>query len=89
MDSPTWLEAVSAIGSLLGGLGLFAAASGLIYLARQTRASVRVGQMFFYMALRRVLTGRATPQDIGLMDAINDTLQVLGLVEPTKTFYKG
>jgi hypothetical protein len=48
-----------------------------------------LGQMFFYMALRRVLTGRATPQDIGLMDAINDTLQVLGLVEPTKTFYKG
>jgi hypothetical protein len=48
-----------------------------------------LGQTFFYMALRRVLTGRATPQDIGLMDAINDTLQVLGLVEPTKTFYKG
>lgn len=47
-----------------------------------------LGELTFYMALRRVLTGQPTPQDIGLMDAINDTLQELGLVERTKTFYK-
>lgn len=47
-----------------------------------------LGQMTFYMALRRILTGRATPQDIGMMDAINDVLQELGLIERTKTFYK-
>lgn len=33
-----------------------------------------LGEMTFYMALRRVIAGKATPQDLGLMDAINDTL---------------
>ena len=47
-----------------------------------------LGEMFFYMALRRVLTGKATYQDIGMMDAINDTLQEKGIVEASKTFYK-
>jgi len=51
MDSPTWLEAVSAIGSLLGGLGLFAAAAGLIYLARQTRASERAATAAVYQSI--------------------------------------
>ena len=47
-----------------------------------------LGEMVFYMALRRVLSQRATIQDIGMMDAINDTLQEKGIVEATKTFYK-
>jgi hypothetical protein len=34
------------------------------------------------------LSGKATPQDLGLLDAINDTLQELGIVESGKTFYK-
>jgi hypothetical protein len=39
------------------------------------------------MSLRRILDGKANYQDIGLMDAINDTLQDLGIVEAKKTFY--
>ena len=40
------------------------------------------------MSLRRILDGNANYEDIGLMDAINDTLQELGIVESNKTFYK-
>jgi hypothetical protein len=42
----------------------------------------------FFFALRRILDGKANFEDIGLMDAINDTLQELGIVESKKTFYK-
>lgn len=47
-----------------------------------------LGEMTFYMALRRILNNNATYEDIGLMDAINDTLQELGLLEETVTFYR-
>lgn len=46
------------------------------------------GQISFYLSLRRVLNGKATPQDVGLVDAINDTLQELGIINKDKTFYK-
>ena len=42
----------------------------------------------FFFALRRILDVKANFEDIGLMDAINDTLQELGIVESKKTFYK-
>lgn len=46
-----------------------------------------LGELHFYMSLRRVLIGKATKQDTGLMDAINDVLQEKGIVEKGKTFY--
>jgi hypothetical protein len=47
-----------------------------------------LGEMTFYMALRRILNSNATYEDIGMMDAINDTLQMLGLIDQTVTFYR-
>ena len=47
-----------------------------------------IGKVQFFMALRRILDGKANYQDIGLMDAINDTLQDLGIIDSKKTFYK-
>lgn len=47
-----------------------------------------VGEITFYVALRRVVNGQGTLQDLGMMDAVNDTLQTLGLIEQGKTFYK-
>ena len=47
-----------------------------------------LGEMTFYMALRRVTTGKGTPTDMGMMDAINDTLQTKGIVKPGTTFLK-
>ena len=47
-----------------------------------------LGELTFFMALRRVLSQKATPQDLGLMDAINDTLQEKGIIESGKTFFK-
>lgn len=46
------------------------------------------GELSFYLSLRRVMTGKATMQDVGLMDAINDTLANLGRIEEGKVFYK-
>ena len=46
------------------------------------------GEMKFYMTLRRVINNKATLEDVGMMDAINDTLQELGLIKPEITFYK-
>jgi hypothetical protein len=47
-----------------------------------------MGELTFYMAMRRVAEGHGTTQDLGMMDAINDTLQELGVLEKGKTFYK-
>ena len=47
-----------------------------------------LGKVKFFFALRRILDGKANFEDIGLMDAINDILQELGIVESKKTFYK-
>lgn len=45
------------------------------------------GKMTFFLSLRRALASDAAPQDVGLLDAVNDTLQQLKLVQPGKTFY--
>lgn len=45
-----------------------------------------LGELTFYMAIRRVLKGEATIQDLGMMDAINDTLQEANIIEDGKTF---
>jgi hypothetical protein len=47
-----------------------------------------VGSMSFYAALRRVISGEGSPHDVGIVDAVNDTLQQLGLIEPGTTFYR-
>lgn len=46
------------------------------------------GELAFYLSVRRVLSGKATRQDVGMMDAINDTLQGLGLMKEGKTFLR-
>lgn len=56
---------------------------------RSERADeMALGELTFYIALRRVINGNGTLQDLGLMDAINDTLQEKGLLEKGQTFYK-
>lgn len=49
---------------------------------------ISLGKLTFYMSLRRVQQKKATAEDLGLMDAINDTLQALALVKEGKTFYQ-
>ena len=44
------------------------------------------GELSFYMALRRIIKGEATPQDLGMAGAINDTLQEAGIIDRDKTF---
>jgi len=45
-----------------------------------------MGELKFYMALRRVLKKNSTIEDIGMMYAINDTMQELGIVPTEETF---
>ncbi|MGF0240281.1 hypothetical protein ACQR3P_11330 [Rhodococcus sp. IEGM1300] len=47
-----------------------------------------VGELFFYTTLRSVLNNKAGKKELGLLDAINDTLQHLGKIESGTTFYK-
>ena len=47
-----------------------------------------LGELTFYITLRRALKGTATIQDKGLLDAINDTLQELGVVDSKSSFYR-
>lgn len=46
-----------------------------------------VGELFFYTSLRSAIDKKAGKKELGLLDAINDTLQHLGKVEAGKTFY--
>ena len=46
-----------------------------------------LGELNFYMALRRIYERRSTIQDLGMMDAINDTLQEAEIISPRDTFY--
>lgn len=45
-----------------------------------------LGQLTFFMALRRITKGEATRQDLGMADAVNDTLQEAGIIDKDKTF---
>ncbi len=47
-----------------------------------------IGELSFYLALRRVKNGKFTAEDLGLMDAINDFLRHQGIVNNTTLFYK-
>lgn len=51
MNQPNWIDFIGAIGSFLSGIGLFAAAAGLIYLARQTRAGERATTAAVYQSI--------------------------------------
>lgn len=47
-----------------------------------------LGELTFYISLRRAMNGTATTQDIGLLDAVNDTFQQLGILDKKQSFYK-
>lgn len=49
---------------------------------------IAAGKIEFFIALRSVLSGDLDKRELGLLDAINDTLQYIGLVDSSKTFYK-
>lgn len=44
------------------------------------------GEISWFLTLRRVLAGKGTPQDLGMLDAINDTLQQKGFIGQGATF---
>lgn len=47
-----------------------------------------LGAVLFYAALRRTVSGKATRQDLGMLGAVNDTLQELGIIDSKETFFK-
>ncbi len=47
---------------------------------------VAFGKLGFYLAMRRAINGTASSEDLGLLDAINDSLQTLKLLDSDETF---
>lgn len=43
------------------------------------------GQLAFYLNLRKVVKKTASRSEMGMLDAVNDTLQALGIIERSQT----
>ena len=48
---------------------------------------ISAGKIDFFIALRSALSGDLDKRELGLLGAINDTLQHLQLIDSNKTFY--
>ncbi|CAI8868873.1 hypothetical protein [Pseudomonas serboccidentalis] len=44
-----------------------------------------LGEMQLYFCMRRILSKRATLEDVGVLRAMNNLMQVLGLLSPKET----
>jgi len=44
------------------------------------------GRVAFLTALKHVVDGAGSPEDLGTLDAVNDVLQDLGMLAKSKTF---
>lgn len=62
------------------------AAQGIVNNKSAKRDDVGFGQLGFYLALRRWLQGKSSAEDIGLFDAVNDSLQALQLLKSGEAF---
>lgn len=47
---------------------------------------VAFGKLGFYLVMRRAMDGTASSEDLGLLDAIDDSLQALRLLDGDETF---
>ncbi len=47
-----------------------------------------LGELQFYMSLRSVINGGNDRVAMGMLDAVNDTLQHLGIISKEQSFYK-
>jgi hypothetical protein len=45
------------------------------------------GKLMFFEALAAAKGNSWTPEQFGLLDAVNDTLQEIGTIQPDKVFY--
>jgi hypothetical protein len=50
---------------------------------------VAFGKLKVFLSLRRTLEGKAAAEDIGFWDAINDTLQILRVLDRNETIFSG
>ncbi|WP_025994122.1 hypothetical protein [Pseudomonas viridiflava] len=64
-----------------------AAAQNIIDKKNTQLDDISYGKLDVLLALRRALMGDATPEDIGMLDAINDALQALGILQAKETFF--
>ncbi|MCQ9394256.1 hypothetical protein NRB14_21885 [Pseudomonas viridiflava] len=64
-----------------------AAAQNIIDKKNTQLDDISYGKLDVLLALRRALMGNATPEDIGMLDAINDALQALGILHAKETFF--
>lgn len=60
----------------------------MIATQRDKADELAMGELLFFLSFRRVLKNQKTAQDIGMMDAINDVLEIKGLVPKGEKFYQ-
>ena len=44
------------------------------------------GKLSYLLSLRRIISKKATAEDLGRQDAINDVLQALDIIKPNETY---
>lgn len=62
------------------------AANSIVEKKTTSLDEVAFGKLGVLLTLRRVLKNKATPQDIGMLDVINDVLQMLEVLQADETF---
>lgn len=62
------------------------AAQGIVTKKSIKLDDIGFGKLGFYLALRRAVNGTPSAEDIGLLDALNDSLQALRLLARNETF---
>ncbi|MGF6330517.1 hypothetical protein ABH909_003395 [Pseudomonas sp. BS3782 TE3695] len=50
---------------------------------------IALGRLNVFLALRRALDSKATPEDIGILGAFNDACQKLAVLDPNETIFSG
>nr|WP_318381797.1 hypothetical protein [uncultured Enterobacter sp.] len=53
-----------------------------------TSDEVAAGKIDFFIALRSALKGDLDKRELGIIGAVNDTLQFIGVIDSNTTFYK-
>ncbi|RON53211.1 hypothetical protein [Pseudomonas frederiksbergensis] len=59
--------------------------SKVIVERRMLDGSAALGELTMYYCLRRILKGKATLQDMGVLHAVSNMLQVAGVLGPNET----
>lgn len=53
---------------------------------RVTHDDAAFGELRIYSCVRRILSGKASLEDIGVLHAVNDLIKAMGILSPSESF---